>query len=355
MEPNLPADNFTSSQESQVSKFGFNPKKIIRWASIFLIVGIMFVGIIISLKDKKISVVPVAQAKELFTLYFDIDHIREESAKLFAELFEASQYSERIGGQTDIGKKPPLRDPKTLIELMEANRIGVNEALNSINEKSFSDSEVSKKHQEVRAFYTQVAQFEDKVIGKLSGIQDDKDFPKVIDDIFELEPDWDNLLSSDRKLRSSLKDLASSYGISFNPEQYDEIFRKTLVNLGTNVVSKESKGFNEYGEAIYPFSVKETTTIQAVVSVSSAIPFDKNTKFSFVHPDGRRIAIPFVTPKESVLFEKEYKSYGDKCGETCAVFKLFPQDANVSPIAGKWQFVVLTKIGNNLVFGFTEF
>jgi len=290
-----------------------------------------------------------AQASELFTLYFDIDYVRQESAQIFAELFLTKESPDLIEKQEKIGELPSLLKPEVLTNKLKANREKVNEVLLSINEKSFSDTAVRKAHSEVRDYYTFLAAFEVKVISELENVKSEIDMGNVITTVFESEEYLPLLIKKDNMLRNSLVQLAEKYSYNFEPKSYDNMYSERLADLSEPIT------LNEYGEALYPFSVKETTVIQAVVSVSSAIPFDKNTKFSFVHPDGRRIAIPFVTPKESVLFEKDNKSYGDKCGETCAVFKLFPQDANVYPIAGNWQFVVLTKIGNNLVFGFTEF
>lgn len=230
----------------------------------------------------------VAQAQELFTLYFDIDYVREESARIFAELLEAKTHPERIGVAEEVGKLPSLSSRENLLSRLIKNREEASRALESIDEKNFSANDVSLRHNEVKIFYSQLAEFEDFVIEELSEIKTQEQFSEFIDAVFELRPDWESLLAQDKAVLENLTQLAAAYELEFKAVTYDELFRKRLVELRTPIISDE---FGEVKSALpstrsfkFPIDAQFGPDLLLTYNVSSP-----NIVLKYTRPDGIEI------------------------------------------------------------------
>ncbi len=314
----------------------------------------------------------IAEAKELFTLYLDIDYVREESARIFAELLEAKTHPERIGASEEVGNPPPLSSREALLSRLIKNRKEAGRALESIDEKSFSADDVSSRHKDIEIFYKQLADFEDFAIEELSEIKTQEQFSEFINTVFELRPDWENLLIQDKAVLEKLIQLVAAYELEFEAMTYDELFRKRLVELRAPIIS------DEFGEVKYDFEIAPDT-LQHNLSVSWSVSPVDQFRFSLKHPDGRIIRFEIIEPSEEGQVNTIPISYIPKDGRvvllpdeeltgslqdvpiqtellvhyggTWVTFNFYPNDPVLAPIEGAWQLIVRAPGGIDIVFG----
>ena len=314
----------------------------------------------------------IVEAKELFTLYFDIDYVRKESALIFAELLEVKTHPERIGTTEEVGKPPPLSSREDLLSRLIENREEADRALESINEKSFSADDVSLRHKDIEIFYKQLADFEDFTIEELSKIKTQEQFSEFIDTVFELRPDWENLLMQDKAVLEKLTQLAAVYELEFEAVTYDELSRKRLVELRAPIIS------DEFGEVKYDFEIAPDT-LQHNLSVSWYVSPVDQFRFSLKHPDGRIMSFEIIEPPEEGQMNTIPISYIPKdgrvvllpdeeltgslkdvpiqtellvhYGETWVSFNFYPNDPVLAPIEGAWQLIVRAPGGIDIVLG----
>src|SRR3990167_4441109 len=119
-----------------------------------LALGIFFGFIIILLAPTLLKKSASAQAKELFTLFFEIDTARHQSAEIFAELLELKENPGREHTEQKLGQPPPLSSSAELLDRLRKNQQTVGDSLELITSKSFSDKEISTTHTQVRSFYS---------------------------------------------------------------------------------------------------------------------------------------------------------------------------------------------------------
>src|SRR5512144_1698952 len=108
----------------------------------FIVVAGVLLGSILLLFFNEKPVPAKAQAEELFKLYFEMDHLRQESAQIFAELLEVDRHSERVGAVQAIGSKPPLASHEELTNRLKENKISAEKMLATIDANKFTDPEV---------------------------------------------------------------------------------------------------------------------------------------------------------------------------------------------------------------------
>src|SRR5215207_5743704 len=122
-------------------------------AVMVVVAGLLLASISLLFIDRN-QVPAKAQAQELFTLYFEIDHVRQESAQIFAELMKVATDPGRIGAEETIGSRPSLASGEELSSRLQQNQITVEETLAIINANKFTDPKVDLRYDAVRTFYT---------------------------------------------------------------------------------------------------------------------------------------------------------------------------------------------------------
>ena len=284
-----------------------------------------------------------AQAQELFTLYFEMDRVRQESAQIFAELWTVIKEPDRVGTEQAIGSKPPLSSPEELIRRLQENQTSVDEMLATINDNRFSDPEVDSRYDQIRAFYTALFEFEAVTLSNIKSMGNEAGLSTVV---FEEGTEWPRLLAADEQLREALSSLAALHGLEFTSTAYDELFREKLGELDTPFVSEE------VNTIVYPFTVHEYAYRQVVVNVTFDIPLSEKIRLSLEAPDGR-----IITTDQLATYDHEAEmnqlSYEARDGTTI-IIKLFPNDPQVAPIVGDWKLYVTAPVGSSMVIGMIE-
>lgn len=282
-----------------------------------------------------------AQAQELFTLYFEMDHVRQESAQIFAELMKVAADPGRIGAEETIGSRPSLASGEELSSRLQQNQISVEETLAIINANKFTDPEVDLRYDAVRAFYTSLFDFEDMVLGGLPIFEDNEDPAR--------ETAWSALLAEDAQLRDALTSLANLHGLEFTPVSYEDLFRERLVELDTPIIS------DEVNTIVYPFTVSGTATYYVLLNATFDIPLSDKIKISLENPHGQIISsdqlAEYTDSNNSA--ELNHLSYISR-SDSVIIVKLFPEDTLVTPIPGDWKLYVTAPVGSNMVIGMIE-
>lgn len=307
-----------------------------------ILLAAVLLGLTIYLIIDREPVPAKAQAQELFTLYFEMDHVRQESAQIFAELWTVIKEPERVGIEQAIGTKPALTSAEELIRRLEENQISVEETLSQIDENRFTDPEVDSRYDEVRNFYTALFAFEEMTLAAINDLERQPGLSTVL-----LEgTEWPALLEADARLREALTSLAALHGLEFTSIAYDELSRQKLVELDIPLVS------DEVNTIVYPFTVHESATHQVVLNITFDIPLSDKIAISLEDPRGRMITSDQLAPYGHSM-EMNQISYVARDGTTILI-KLFPNDPLVAPIVGDWKLYVTAPVGSNMVIGMVE-
>lgn len=313
-----------------------------------IVTGLLLV-LFILLSTEKNSVPAKAQAQELFTLYFEIDHVRQESAEILTELMIVAKDPVRTGTESTIGSKPPLTSQAELTENLQENRILVEQTLTTINVDRFTDPEVDLRYDAVRTFYTTLFEFEDMVLKELSLAENKKEgYVHLATTLFE-GTTWPALLAQDARLIDMLTSLAELHSLEFSPMSYEDISRTRHIELDTPIIS------DEVNTIVYPFTVSGTATYYVLLNVSFDIPLSDKIEVSLEDPQGRRISsdqLAVYTDSDNSA-ELNHSSYTYR-SEHVIIVKLFPEDPVVTPIPGNWKFYVTAPVGCNMVIGMVE-
>ena len=312
---------------------------------IIVVAGLLLASTFLLLFHEK-PIPAKAQAEELFKLYFEMDPIRQDSAKIFAELIEVSRNPERVGAVEGIGSKPPLTSHEELTDRLKNNQISVKEMLANIEANKFTDPEVDLRYEEVRAFYNTLFNYEDLVLTELSLAENDAGrLAHLATTLFE-GADWPALLAEDTRLREALTSLAELHSLEFTLSSYEDVFRERLIELDTPLVA------DEVNTIVIPFTVNELAQRQVVLVISFDIPLSDKMIISLEGPDGRIITQDQLA-EDSYESEMNSLSFITRDGDTISV-KLFPDDPLVMPIMGDWKLYVTAPVGSNVVFGVTQ-
>jgi len=313
-----------------------------------IVTGLLLV-LFILLSSEKNSVPAKAQAQELFTLYFEIDHVRQESAEILTELMILAKDLGRTGAESTIGSKPPLTSQAELTENLQENRILVEQTLTTINVDKFTDPEVDLRYDAVRTFYTTLFEFEDMVLKELSLAENKKErYAHLATTLFE-GTTWPALLAQDARLIDMLTSLAELHGLEFSPMSYEDISRTRHIELDTPIIS------DEVNTIVYPFTVSGTATYYVLLNVTFDIPLSDKIEVSLEDPQGRRISsdqLAVYTDSDNSA-ELNHSSYIYR-SKSVVIVKLFPEDPVVTPIPGNWKFYVTAPISCNMVIGMVE-
>lgn len=312
-------------------------------ASLFIIFTIVITAVIFSfLFFRRPADV---QASELFTLYFEIDPARQESAKIFAEIMHNKTDPATIGREEKIGETPLTRPTAELTRILKENRVKVKNALVSADSKAFSNSDVASLHSGVKKFYQDLGDFEDFVISGLDKVNNDQEYRDFIDTFLETSHRWQDILDEDRELGESLRDLAVFYEQKFEGESYAELFSRQLAILEEPVLSKD------FGVVEDNFVIEDPIESQATLSFSFSNQVVDKAKIELVHPSGKVINLPpsdIETQKELI---KRSQSFRENISNSSVVIVLSPKDPEISPIKGRWKYRVTAPAGSNLTFG----
>ena len=312
---------------------------------IIIIMGLLLGSIVFFLSNRN-SIPAKAQAQELFTLYFEMDHVRQDSAHVMAELMRAATDPAQVGAVEAIGSKPPLSSQQELVDRLQQNRFSIEQALAIVNEKRFTDPEVDLRYADIQAFYTALFGFEDMVLTNLSTIGNERE--KLIHlgtIIFEGE-EWTALLAQDIQLRTALTSLATLHSLEFTSLAYEDLFRDKLIELDTPIIS------DEVNTIVYPFTVDESATNKVVISVEFDIKLSDQIKISLEDPRGHIIASDQLAKyDDTVAMTRLSQIYRD---ESAIGITLFPDDPLVMPIIGEWKLYVTAPVGSSMVIGFVQ-
>jgi hypothetical protein len=291
-----------------------------------------------------------AQAQELFTLYFEMDQVRQDSAQIFAELMVVAKDPQRVGAVEAIGSKPPLSSQEELAGRLEGNQISVQQTLDAINANKFTDPEVNSRYDEVRTFYTTLFEFEDMVLAELSLAENNEErHAHLATTLSEEGTAWPTLLAEDAHLMDTLASLADLHGLEFVPLSYEDLFRERLIELDTPLIS------DEVNTIVYPFTVNGTATYYVLLNVTFDIPLSDKIEISLEDPHGRIISsdqLAVYTDSDNSV-ELNHLSYIYR-SESVIIVKLFPEDPVVMPTPGDWKLYVTAPVGCNMVIGMIE-
>ncbi len=289
-----------------------------------------------------------AQAQELFTLYFEMDHLRQDSAQLFAELMKVTTDPGRVGAEETIGSNPSLSSQEELSSRLKENQTSVEQTLEIINANKFTDPEVNLRYDAVRAFYTSLFEFEEMVLRELSIFEKSQDHARLVNNLFE-GTTWPALLGQDAQLRDALTSLANLHGLEFAQESYEDLFRERLVELDTPIIS------DDVNTIVYPFTVSGTATHYVLLNVTFDIPLSDKIKISIENPHGKIISSDQLAEYTDLnnSAELNHLSYISR-SDSVIIVKLFPEDALVTPIPGDWKLYVTAPVGSNMVIGMIE-
>ena len=290
-----------------------------------------------------------AQAQELFTLYFEMDNVRRDSAQIFAELLVVAKDPGRVQAVEAIGSKPPLSSHEELSTRLKENQTSVEQTLDTINANKFTDSEVNSRYEEVRSFYTALFEFENMVLAELSlAKNNDERYSHLATALFE-GTSWTALLAQDAHLRETLSSLADLHGLEFTPLPYEDTFREHLAELDTPLVS------DEVNTIVYPFTVSDPVTVYVLLNVTFDIPLSEKIDISLEDPSGRIISSNqlAVSTDSDNSAELNHLSYIYR-SDSVIIVKLFPEDPLVTPTSGDWKLYVTAPIGSNMVIGMIQ-
>jgi hypothetical protein len=309
------------------------------------VVGLFLAVVILLFLDEK-PVPAKAQAEELFRQYFELDHVRQESAEIFAELMDVAKYPERVGIVQSIGTKPSLSSQEELIGKLKENQNFVEQALAVIDANKFADLEVERRYEVVHAFYNTLFEFEDMALRELSEAENNEQKQLHLATILFERREWPAMLAADSHLREVLVSLATLYGLKFASKPYEDLFRERLNELDIPLVS------DEVNTIMYPFTVSEIAQRQVVLSVSFEIPLSDKISISLEDPRGRIISSEQLAEYDHSA-EMNNISYIAR-EESVIIIKLFPNDPTVMPIVGEWKLYVTAPVGSYMVIGMTE-
>jgi len=286
-----------------------------------------------------------AQAQELFELYFEMDHVRQDSARIFAELMEVESNPARVGAVEEIGSPPPLSSQEELVLRLEESQISVEQFLAAIDENKFTDPEVDRRYDQVRAFYATLFEFEDLVLAELSTSDNTGDqFAFLVNTIFEGE-DWPALLAEDVQLKDTLASLAELHGLEFSPLSYDELFGERLIELRTPIISEELR------EVHQSFTVREPVVNHVIITVEFDIILSEKIKVTLEGPSGNIIALDQLVDGENS--QEGPLSFVWRMDNGMFI-KLFPDDPLVMPISGEWIVHITVPVGCQVVIGVSQ-
>lgn len=316
---------------------------------LFVIMTGLSMGAVIFLSVYRYTVPAKVQAQKLFALYFEIDHVRQESAQILSELMVVARDPGRVGTDAAIGSKPPLSSQEELTDRLQANRVLVEHTLTTINAARFTDPDVKLRYDTLRTFYATLFEFEDTVLTELLLAENNKErYTHLATTLFEGTA-WPSLLAEDTHLRDILTSLADLHGLEFSPTSYEDIFRKRFVELDTPIIS------DEVNTIIYPFTVSGTATYYVLLNVSFDIPLSDKIEISLEDPHGRSISsdqfVEYTDSDNSA--ELNHLSYISR-SDSVIIIKLFPEDAGMMPIPGSWKLYVTAPVGCNMVIGMVE-
>ena len=309
----------------------------------------LLLGAVIFLSIYRHTVPTKVQAQELFALYFEIDHVRQESAQILTELMVVAKDPGRVGIDATVGSKPSLSSQEELTDRLQENRVLVEQTLTTINADRFTDPEVKLRYNALRTFYTTLFEFEDTVLAELLLAENNKErYADLATNLFEGIA-WPSLLAEDARLRDILTSLADLHDLEFSPISYEDLFRKRFIELDTPIIS------DEVNTIIYPFTVSGAATYYVLLNVSFDIPLSDKIEISLEDPHGRSISSDqFVEYTESDnSAELNHLSYISR-SDSVIIVKLFPEDAGVMPIPGNWKLYVTVPVGCNVVIGMVE-
>jgi len=309
----------------------------------------LLLGLIAFLFTKPNQVPAKAQAQELFTLYFEMDHIRQDSAQIFAELMVVTKDPGRVRAVEAVGAKMPLSSNEELAARLKENQTSVEETLDTINANKFTDSEVESRYEEVRSFYTTLFEFEDMVLAELVLAKNSEERSiHLATTLFEGTV-WPALLAQDTHLRETLSSLAALHSLEFAPLPYDDIFRERLAELDTPLVS------DEVNTVVYPFTVSDPVTVYVLLNVSFDIPLSEKIDISIEDPNGYIISSNQLAEYNDAdnSAELNHLSYIYR-SDSIIIVKLFPEDSQVTPIPGAWKLYITAPIGSNMIIGMIQ-
>lgn len=277
-------------------------------------------------EERGIFIIPgvgIASAEEFASIYYDVDYARRKSAQLFAEMMEQANKAEDKNWQED------FRDR------LKKNQKAVADAFKSFNKKLL-DRSLKNLHENTLSFYKNLEEFEKKVLEKLIAVSDEeKTMADIVDEIFELEPAWEELLSLDREIQDKLKSLALEKDFTYEEIFYDDIFRQALVELRNPSIDPNSPP----GTLRTPFNVPAGTNFVQV----SVILLDKvdNYTVTLIHPSGKKITSETANSFTISRYVKE-SSY--------TFFELSNKDPFTAPIEGDWEVKVEAPGGTEVQF-----
>lgn len=313
------------------------------FASFFVVFTVIITAIIFSFFffRKPID----AQAAELFTLYFDIDPARQESAKIFAEILHNKINPSKVGSEAKVGEKPLAHSTAELVQTLKENRIKVKNALTRADLKAFSNPDVSNLHLGIKKYYQNLGEFEDFVVSGLDGVDTDLEYKNLIDTVFETSNRWQDILEADKALRKSLFGLAESYNLNFEGDTYAELFQKRLVAMDEPVLSKDFAVIED------SFVIEDPILFQTTLSFSFSNNIVDKTKIELIHPSGKVINFASSDIGTQVKLENEGKSFRNEISNNTVILKLLPQDPEIAPIKGIWRYKVTAPVGSKFTFG----
>lgn len=316
----------------------------------FLVVtaGLLLGLITLFFTDQK-QVPAKAQAQELFALYFEMDHVRQDSAQIFAELMVVAKDPGRVQAVQAIGSKPPLSSHEELAASLKENQAFVEETLETINANKFTDSEVQSRYEEVRSFYTTLFEFENMVLAELTLVENNEERSiHLATTLFEGAL-WPALLAQDTHLRETLSSLAALHGLEFNPLPYEDIFRERLAELDTPLVS------DDVNTVVYPFTVNDPVTVYVLLNVTFDIPLTEKIDIFLEDPYGHLISSNELAEYSDSdnSAELNHLSYVYR-SDSVIIVKLFPEDPKATPTPGDWKFYVTAPVGSTMVIGMIQ-
>jgi len=291
---------------------------------------------------------PAVQAKELFTLYFEIDQSRTESGEMYAELLEVFQDPSRSESENGIGALPELLTTIESEKKLKKLNNGVTEALMKVNEKEFSDPDVKNAHSKMVAFYQKLEDLVEFTNNEMKDVDSDREFGQLVTILLEDNRYFPAVTVADKELTDSLTTLSSKYSIEFNPVPFRAAFTGKLSQVRTPIVSEEK------GEIIYNFSVDGSLNHHLLVNVTGEVPFVEDDSFIFTNPVGKIIELPLYNFDSDSALAWGDVSIAIEIGPSARVFKFFPQDEEVQPLKGDWSLKINVRGGQKLVIGFTN-
>lgn len=270
-----------------------------------------------------------ASAKQFANIYYDVDYARRNSAQLFAELLE------------EANKNPTGSWFNSYRQKLAENRREVTRAFETFDEKIF-DENIQVLHQDVLLFYRNLGAFEEGILGKLAETsRGEKEFADVIDEVFEIEIAWNDILTLDRKIQNQLKQIAIENNFAYEAFFYDNLFSSALSNLRNPPLDPNAPpGIIRQQFTIIP----GTDFVQITVILLDKI---EDYSVTLVHPSGKEIT-------SAVASEFTVSRYVRNASYT--FFEISNKDPVTAPIAGEWDIIVeALGGGKGTVFSYSLF